>query len=82
MTREQLLLEIRKELGVNERLAGLLRDYAKMYADATLRLSYATNDGAFLIRHSGASQAVETFINEVTAPPKALPDKRPPYDVR
>jgi hypothetical protein len=82
VNREQLLLEIRKELGVNERLANLLRDYAKMYADAALRLSYTTNDGAMLIRQAGMSEGVEKFIDDVTAAPKALSEKGPSQGLR
>ena len=69
MTRDQMLLEIRKEFGMNERLTDLLRQYGKMKADAALRRPYTTNDAAVHIRQSGYAEGIEVLIDEITQAP-------------
>lgn len=71
MTPEQTLLEIRKALGTDERLARLLSDYAKHFADSALRKLYGTIEPAFMLRQSGLAEGVEQFTKLITAPPEA-----------
>lgn len=70
LNNKQALAEIRKEFAVNERLADLVKQVAKGYADDTLRLTYKSNDAAELIRLSGEATGVEKFIELATATPK------------
>lgn len=71
MTPDQIILEIRKELAINDRLSRLLADYAKQYADTALRISYKTNDAALLIRQAGMAEGAEQFVKEITKTPTA-----------
>ena len=77
VTRDQLISEIRKELGVNERLSNLIKDYGKLFADTALRTTFTTNDAAMLIRQSGMAEGVERFIKDITVAPRAAHDDRP-----
>lgn len=78
MNRDQLLAEIRKELGINDRLAGLLTDYGKLFSDAALRKCYQTNDAAILIRQAGMAEGTELFIKDITALPNGAARKDRP----
>ena len=69
MTRDQLLLEIRKELGVNERLARLLKEFGEAFSNVALRKTYTTNDAAILIRQAGMAEGVEKFVSDITKAP-------------
>lgn len=71
MTPEQELHELRKALAIDERLAGLLANVAKNYADTALRKQYLTNDAAALIRQAGMAEGVEDFLKHITKPPIA-----------
>lgn len=75
MNRQQLQLEIRKELGMQDRLVALLRQYSKMTADAALRRSYQTNEPASLIRQSGYAEGIEDFIGDITQAPAIEPER-------
>lgn len=79
MTRDQRLNEIRKELLANQRLAGLLAEAAKEFADAALRRQYDTNDAAFLVRQSGMAQGAEMFLSEITKAPKTAEASSPAH---
>lgn len=74
MTPGQTLLELQKALVGDERLAGLLKDAAKHYADTTLRTLYGTVEPALLIRHTGMAEGVEQFIKLITKVPEAARD--------
>jgi hypothetical protein len=77
MTKNQLEHEIRKELGVNGRLAQLLIDYGQCFANEALRLSYKTNDAGLLIRQAGMAEGVERFVSGITkAPTSAQQDPK------
>lgn len=69
MDKNQLLLEIQKEFGTSERLAELVKQYAKLTADAALRRLYTTNEPAAHIRQSGYAEGIETFVAEITQAP-------------
>lgn len=69
MTPEQRLLEIRKALAIDERLAELLQLAAIDYANETLRRQYGTNDAAMLIRQAGLAEGAEKFIHTLTKAP-------------
>ena len=69
MTPDQLLLEIRKELAINERLASLIRKAAKQSADADLRRCYSQLGHSEMLRLTGAAAGVEDFANSITAAP-------------
>lgn len=71
MTREQRLLEVRKALAMDERLAGLLIEVAQDWANDALRRQYQTNDAATLIRQAGLAEGVEKFIHTLTKDPTA-----------
>lgn len=71
------MLELRKALVGDERLAELLKDVAKDFADTTLRQLYGTVEPALLIRQSGMAEGVEQFIKSITKHPTAAqPDRR------
>jgi hypothetical protein len=78
VTRDQILHEIRKELGINDRLAGLLTQYGKLFADTALRQSYQTNDAAVLIRQAGMAEGAEKFLKDITALPNGAARKDQP----
>lgn len=78
MTRDQLLHEIQKELGINDRLAVLLTQYGKLFADAALRQGYHTNDAAVLIRQAGMAEGTEKFLKDITALPNGAARKDQP----
>ena len=70
------MLELQKALAMDERLAVLLKEAAKNYADLTLRHLYGTVEPAFLIRQTGMAEGVEQFVKSLTKPPKpAQPDR-------
>lgn len=69
MTPEQALNQLRQELAINERLAKLLTLVAKSYADKQLRDTYNIIDHASLLRLTGVSAGVESFIKLVTESP-------------
>lgn len=69
MNDEQVLLEIRKELGMNERLASLIRKAAKQTADADLRRCYSQLGHPEMLRLTGAAAGVEDFAKLITAAP-------------
>lgn len=71
------MLELQKALVGDERLAELLQDAAKHYADTTLRRLYSTVEPAMLIRQSGMAEGVEQFIKTITKHPTkaAQPDR-------
>ena len=71
MTPEQRLLEVRKALAIDERLARLLVEVAEDYANTALRQSYTTNDAAMLIRQAGLAEGAEKFITHLTKAPTA-----------
>ena len=76
LTPDQTMQELQKALALDERLAELLKDAAKNYADTALRYSYGTTEPAFLIRQSGMAEGVEQFIKSITKPNKpAQPDR-------
>lgn len=76
MTPEQTLLELQKALATDERLAELMRNAAKHYADTTLRKLYSTVEPAMLIRQSGMAEGVEQFIKTITKSPKPAQNDR------
>ena len=69
MTPEQTLNELRKALALDERLAGLLRQTAKVMAENELRAIYSTNDTDLIRRLAGLAQGMEKFVSEITKPP-------------
>jgi hypothetical protein len=71
------MLEIQKALVGDERLAELLTEAAKSYADTALRRLYGSVEPAYLIRQSGMAEGVEQFVKSITKqPPKiAHPDR-------
>lgn len=71
MTNQQALSELRKEFRIGERLADLLLQVGRAFADETLRGTYKTNDGASLIRLSGEAAGVEKFLNLIIDSGKA-----------
>ena len=76
LTPDQTMQELQKALALDERLAELLKDAAKNYADTTLRKLYITVEPALLIRQSGMAEGVEQFIKSITKPNKpAQPDR-------
>ena len=76
LTPDQTMQELQKALALDERLAELLKDAAKNYADTTLRQLYTTVEPALLIRQSGMAEGVEQFIKSITKPNKpAQPDR-------
>lgn len=70
MTPEQKLQQLRQEFAMNERLAGLLHDVAKHFADKQLRDTYAVVDHASLIRLTGVAAGVESFVKLISDSPK------------
>lgn len=64
------MLELQKALAMDERLAVLLTNASKFYADVTLRKLYGTVEPAFMLRQSGMAEGVEQFIKTITKPPK------------
>lgn len=70
MSPEQLTNELRKEIGINDRLKQLLLAVGKSFADETLRKGYSTNDAGSLIRLTGEANGVERFLTTITADPK------------
>lgn len=72
MTREQRLAVIRQELALNERLAQLLVEHAKDFADTAMRKLYnAPIDAGVMVRQIGLAEGVEMFIADLTKPNKA-----------
>ena len=72
MTREQRLAVIRQELALNERLAQLLVEHAKDFADTAMRKLYnAPIDAGFMVRQVGLAEGVEMFVADLTKPNKA-----------
>lgn len=65
MTKDQALAELRKELLTHERIAKLLYDCARDYADEVLRRGYNTTDAEALIRYSGVAAGAEKFIESL-----------------
>jgi hypothetical protein len=76
VTPDQTMLEIQKALVGDERLAELLKDAAKHYADIALRKLYGSVEPAFLIRQSGMAEGVEQFIKSITKHPTAAQSDR------
>lgn len=76
MSPEQELNEIRKELLANERLAKLLTDFSKRFADTALRKLYTVNEPALMIRQAGIAEGVELFMKDITKSPKNAPPDR------
>lgn len=74
MTPEQALNELRKEMALNERLAGLLKQVAKSMADQELRHNYTTNEPAIMIRQTGIAQGIEKLVTEISKPPARTRD--------
>lgn len=70
------MLELQKALATDERLAVLLTNASKIYADVTLRKLYGTVEPAFLLRQSGMAEGVEQFIKSITKPPKPAQSDR------
>ena len=71
MTREQRLAVIRQELALNERLAQLLVEHAKDFADTAMRKLYnATIDAGVMVRQIGLAEGVEMFVADLTKPNK------------
>ena len=71
MTREQRLAVIRQELALNERLAQLLVEHAKDFADTAMRKLYnAPIDAGVMVRQIGLAEGVEMFIADLTKPNK------------
>lgn len=64
------MLELQKALVGDERLAELLKNAAKFYADTTLRTMYGTVEPALLIRQTGMAEGVEQFIRTITKQPE------------
>ena len=71
MTPEQRLLEIRKELAVNERLGRLITEAAQDFAYTAMRKNYTTNEAAAIIRFTGIADGAEQFAAAITKPPTA-----------
>ena len=71
MTPEQKLLELRKELLLHDRLAGLIVDVARDLANAELRVMYKTLDPAAMMRQTGIAEGIEKFAKEITKAPQA-----------
>lgn len=69
MNHKQVIIEIRKELAINERLADLIRQAAKDQADTDLRRCYSQLGHSEMLRLTGAAAGVEDFINDITAAP-------------
>ena len=80
MNEKQLLSEIRKELAANSRLAHLLIDFGKCFADTALRVSYKTNEPALLIRQAGMGEGVEKFCSDITKAPTVTAPEHPDHD--
>lgn len=76
MTPEQKLLELRKELLLHDRLAGLLVDVARDLANAELRVMYKTLDPAALMRQTGIAEGIEKLAKEITKAPKTSHDDK------
>lgn len=71
MTPDQVVNEIRKELAINERLAKLVQEAAKGYADRQLRDTYTQLDHASMLRLTGVAAGVESFAKLITESPSA-----------
>ena len=71
------MLELQKALAMDERLAVLLKEAAKNYADLTLRQLYGTVEPAFLLRQTGMAEGVEQFIKGITKPPVPTKPTKP-----
>lgn len=69
MTPDQVLSEVRKELAMNERLARIIDQAAKHYADRQLRETYTQLDHAALLRLTGVAAGVESFSKLITESP-------------
>lgn len=76
VTPGQRLHEVQKALAVDSRLAGLLVEVAKDFADAALRKLYTTNDAAILLRQAGLAEGAEQFARNITKAPTAAHDDR------
>lgn len=78
MTPDQRLHELRKELARNSRLAELLAEVARDYADTALRKQYTTNEPGLLIRQAGMAEGAEKFVASVTKLPSTTPVRKQP----
>lgn len=76
MTPEQRLLELRTAFASNPRLAEMLREEAKHYADLQYRKTKDSVDHAALLRLTGVAAGVEAFINIILAQPVRLKNDR------
>ena len=65
MSPKQVEDEIRKELQINERLADLLQQHAKTYADSLYRRCSDIIDHASLLRLTGVAAGVEAFVSDL-----------------
>lgn len=63
------MLEIRKALVADERLADMLKQVAKSMADKELRHLYTTNEAAAMIRGTGIAEGIEKLVTVITKAP-------------
>lgn len=77
MTPAQVIIEIRKELAINERLADLIKQAAKQVADEDLRRCYSQLGHPEMLRLTGAAAGVEDFAKQITAGPNKPAGRKP-----
>jgi len=68
MTPKQIKQQIRQELSINERLAELIRQDAKIFADSQYRKTKDVTDHASLVRLTGVAAGVEYYIDTLLPP--------------
>lgn len=67
MTPQQVEQELKQELLIHSRLAGLLKAHAKNCADKRYRNTKDVTDYPVLIKLTCEAQAVEAFVNSIVA---------------
>lgn len=71
MDRRQVEAEIRKEFMMNGRLANLVKEHAKNYADELYRRTKNITDHAELIKRTAEAAAIERFVQLMIADDKS-----------